>query len=46
VVVVDAAISVNPATGEMKAEYGALLRTARRLFGGFVYYRPTLKSAA
>ncbi len=46
VVVVDAAVSLDPATGEPKAKYGALLRTARRLFEGFVCYRQTMKRAA
>jgi 2-methylaconitate cis-trans-isomerase PrpF len=36
---VDAAVSVGGASGDVRAEYGAVYRSARRLFEGSVLYR-------
>ena len=47
VTVVDAKVVAEPgANGGMRAEYGALYRTARRLFDGHVYYRRPKGAAA
>lgn len=40
IVVVDAEVTAGGDGGEMHAEYGAVFRTARRLFDGHVCYRP------
>jgi 2-methylaconitate cis-trans-isomerase PrpF len=45
VTLVDASVVVS-AAGEVKAEYGAVYRSARRLFEGHVLYRTTQQAAA
>jgi 2-methylaconitate cis-trans-isomerase PrpF len=45
VTLVDASVSV-PAAGDVKAEYGAVYRSARRLFEGHVLYRTTQDRSA
>ncbi len=44
VTLVDASVSVSGA-GDVKAEYGAVYRSARRLFEGYVIYRATQQAA-
>jgi 2-methylaconitate cis-trans-isomerase PrpF len=45
VTLVDASVAVS-AAGGVKAEYGAVYRSARRLFEGHVFYRTTQQAAA
>ncbi len=39
VIVVDASVTKDPRAGAPHAEYGAVFRTARKLFSGMVHYR-------